>query len=221
MTASRTLLVHCHPDPDSLSAAIRDEVRTAATARGGTCDLIDLYADGFDPVMGRAEWRGYHDETANLAPIHAHAERIAAADTLLFTYPTWWFGLPAMLKGWLDRVLVPGFAFGMPGPDHGPRPGLTHIRRIGVFTTCGASRGASFVMGMPGRRTLLRGLRANCHPAARTCYHALYRIDSASDAQRGAFLAKVPARVERLMGRRRVLPAASLARRRVGPPSAT
>jgi putative NADPH-quinone reductase len=164
--------------------------------------------------MRRPEWRAYHDEAANLAPVRDHAERVAAADTLLFTYPTWWFGLPAMLKGWLDRVLVPGFAFGMPGPDHGPRPGLTHIRRVGVFTTCGASWTMSQLMGMPGRRTLLRGLRANCHPGARTCYHALYQIDSAPAAARAAFLERIPARVERLLGRPSG-PASSLARRRL------
>ena len=221
MTAApaRVLVVHCHPCPDSLGGAIRDAVCDALQARGDRVDLVDLYAEGFDPVMTRDEWRGYHDEARNVGPVRAHAERVAAADALIFTYPTWWFGPPAMLKGWLERVMVPGFAFGMPTAERGPRPGLTHIHRIGIFTTCGASWAVSHLVGMPGRRILLRGLRANCHPAARTAYHALYRIDSAPRTACEAFLARVPPRLDRLMGRTAARPAPSLARRRLRGPA--
>ena len=213
----RALVVHCHPCPDSLSGAVNAAVCEALAARGDAVDLLDLYAGGFDPAMSREEWLGYHDEAANLRPVRPHAERVARADALLFTYPTWWFGPPAMLKGWLERVMVPGFAFGMPTADRGPRPGLTHIRRLGVFTTCGATWTMSHLVGMPGRRMLLRGLRANCHPAVRTAYHALYKIDTAPEAARRAFLDAIPKRVDRLMGASRApTRAASLARERLG-----
>lgn len=215
MSAARVLVVHCHPSPESLAAAVRDAVCDALRDRGDRVDLLDLYAEGFDPAMSRAEWEGYHEEGPNLAPIRPHAERLAEAEALIFTYPTWWFGQPAMLKGWLERVMVPGFAFVMPDASRGPRPGLTHIRRIGVFTTCGASRLTSHLVGLPGKRILLRGLRGNCHPGARTCYHALYEIDSAPREKCAAFLARIPQRIDRLLGARTLpLPTAgSLARR--------
>ena len=196
----RTLVVFCHPCQDSFAAAIRDAVCDAVRAAGHDPDLLDLYAEGFDPVMRSAERKGYHEEGSNLAPVRAHAERLARADAVIFVYPTWWFGLPAMLKGWLDRVLVPGFAFEMPTERYGPRPGLTHIRRVGVFTTCGATRSASWLMGSPGRRTLLRGFRSNCHPAARTLYAAIYKIDTAPAADRTRYLQSVERKVARLLG---------------------
>jgi NAD(P)H dehydrogenase (quinone) len=81
-------------------------------------------------------------------------------EALIFVYPTWWFGQPAMLKGWLDRVLVPGVAFTMPCPQT-KRFGhtLKHIRHLGVFTTCGASFWLTKLIGSPGKRILMRGLR--------------------------------------------------------------
>jgi NAD(P)H dehydrogenase (quinone) len=72
-----------------------------------------------------------------------------------------------MIKGWLDRVLVPGLAFLMPdGQNDDIRPGLTHITRLGVFTTCGASFWLTRMVGAPGKRTLLRGVRLICAKGA-------------------------------------------------------
>ena len=93
---------------------------------------------------------------------------------MVFIYPTWWYGLPAMLKGWLERVMVPGFAFEITASLLGPRPKLRHINRLLVLTTCGASPLLSWVMGQPGRRTLLRGFRSLCSTVCRTKYVALY-----------------------------------------------
>jgi putative NADPH-quinone reductase len=201
----RVLVVYCHPCPESFCAAIRDAVCDALRRGGHEVDLLDLYAEGFEPAMPPDERRGYHDAGPNLTPVRRHAERVARADGLVFVYPTWWFGLPAMLKGWLDRVLVPGFAFVL-RPRGAPRPGLVHIRHVGVFTSCGASWPASWLIGFPGRRTLLRGLRANCHPRARTTYRAIYRIDTADAAAREAFLSSIPGNVARLMRRVRGAP---------------
>jgi hypothetical protein len=76
--------------------------------------LRDLYAEGFDPVLSAREHEIYEDEAINRDPVASHCDDLAWCDTLIFVYPTWWYGLPAMIKGWLDRVLVPGVAFLMP-----------------------------------------------------------------------------------------------------------
>jgi putative NADPH-quinone reductase len=199
----RVLLVYCHPCPESYTAAIRDAVHSSVVALGHECDIVDLYAEGFDAAMGREERRGYHEEGPNLAPVRDHAERLARADALVFVYPTWWFNLPAMLKGWLDRVLVPGFAFVMPTHSNRPKPGLTHIRHVGAFTTCGADFVTSCLMGFPARRTLLRGVRSNCHPLARTAYSAIYKIDTSSHVERIRHLEAIPQQVEKLLAPRR------------------
>lgn len=196
----KALVVHCHPDPASFTAAVRDKVVERLTAAGAEIRVIDLYAEGFDPVLTQADWRGYLDAPANRAPVAAHVEALAWCDTLVFTYPTWWYGLPAMLKGWLDRVLLPDVAFLMPDADNkNIRAGLTHITRLGVFTTCGASRWLTALVGAPGRRTLLRGVGYLCAPDRRSAFAAHYSMDSASPRALKRHLKRVDRRMSRLL----------------------
>ena len=195
---TRALLIHCHPRPESFTAAVRDTVLTTLAAKGAETRLTDLYAEGFDPALTASEHETY--ETADHTHVARHAANIAWADTLIFTYPTWWYGLPAMLKGWLDRTMLPGLAFHMPaGPNETIRPGLTHITRLGVFTTCGASRTLTFLMGAPGKRTLLRGIGALCTRTRRTAFAAHYLMDSSTPQSRAAHLARVARKTERLI----------------------
>ena len=194
----RALVVYCHPDPASFTAAVRDVVLEHLRAAGAEIRLHDLYAEGFQPCLTQAEWQGYLDTPTNRAPVDEAATDIEWCDTLIFVYPTWWYGLPAMLKGWLDRVLLPDVAFLMPdGVNKTIRPGLTHITRLGVFTTCGASRWLTYFVGAPGKRTLLRGVRLLCAKRARTAYAAHYLMDSSTSDSRAAHLI----RVGRAMGR--------------------
>ncbi len=187
----RILVVHCHPASDSFSAALRDVAVETLRAGGHELRLTDLYSQGFDPVMSEAEWRCYADPDCNRNPVASHVDDILWAEALLFVYPTWWFGLPAMLKGYLDRVWIPHVTFDIPTETSGMRPRMQHIGRIGVITTCGASWLVSKLMGEPGRRTILRGIRALCLPGCRTSYLAHYRMDSSTPESRRRYLAKV------------------------------
>ncbi|MEM8623173.1 MAG: NAD(P)H-dependent oxidoreductase [Pseudomonadota bacterium] len=197
--AMRLLVVHCHPDPQSFGAAVRDRVLAGASRAGHEVDLMDLHAEGFDPVMSCEERRGYHTPVENERPVAAHIARLRAAEGLIFVYPTWWYGQPAMLKGWLDRVFVPGVAFEMPLPGQPIRGGLKNIRLVGAISTLGSPWWWwTFAMRAPGRRILLTGVRAICNPRARTFWLALHGMDSATDAQRTRFLDRVEARVARL-----------------------
>lgn len=196
---TRALVVHCHPDPGSFTAAVRDAVVARLRARGAEVRVIDLYAEGFDPALSLGEWRGYA-EAAGRAALETHAEAILWCDALLFTYPTWWYGPPAALKGWLDRALLPGVAFHLEGPDSRSfRPGLRHVRRLGAFTTCGASRWVTWMVGSPGRRTLLRGVGLLCHPRARRAFVAHYLMDASTPESRARHLARVERAVDRLL----------------------
>lgn len=197
----RALVVYCHPKDDSFTAAVRDVVLARLAAAGAEVRLADLYADGFNPVLTAAEWSGYGDIPANRLPVAQAVDDLLWCDTLIFVYPTWWYGLPAMLKGWLDRVMLPEVAFLMPdGPNRTIRPGLTQIRRLGVFTTCGASRWLTWAVGAPGKRTLMRGIGLLCAPRKRTAYAAHYLMDSSTPASRARHLALVAARMDRLIG---------------------
>ncbi|MFM7507757.1 MAG: NAD(P)H-dependent oxidoreductase, partial [Rubrivivax sp.] len=101
----RLLVVFCHPDPESFGAALLRTATTALQAAGHELRVIDLYAEGFDPVFSRAEKRSYLTDTAqNVAGVAVHVEALRWAEGWIAVYPTWTYGLPAMFKGWLDRV---------------------------------------------------------------------------------------------------------------------
>lgn len=194
----RILIVYSHPVPESFNAAVRDTALESLRQGGHEVRLLDLYADGFDPVMGAQERRDYHTEDLNENPVREHIALIRWAEGLLFVYPTWWYGLPAMLKGWLDRVWVPHVTFSMPVDNQPIQPLMTHIRFLGAVTTCGAPWWWSKVVGEPGRRTILRGIRALCAKRCRTLWQAHYKMDSSTDASRKAFLAIIRRKLSRI-----------------------
>lgn len=203
----RALVVYCHPSPRSFTAAVRDLVLAKLTSAGAEVRLHDLYASGFSPVLTREEWEGYLSCPDNCGPVSQEVQDIRWCDTLIFVYPTWWYGLPAMLKGWLDRVLLPDVAFLMPDGAHKTiRPGLRHISRLGVFTTCGASRWLTFVVGAPGRRTLRRGVGLLLTLRHRRAFAAHYLMDSSTPESRRAHLSSVSAQMDKLIGRRVPVP---------------
>ncbi|MCE8008668.1 NAD(P)H-dependent oxidoreductase [Aestuariivita sp.] len=197
----RALVIYCHPRSESFTAAVRDVVLDRLAAAGAETRVQDLYAMGFDPVMGGPEHRDYEDETRNRQLVAVELEDLIWCDTLIFVYPTWWYGLPAMLKGWLDRVLVPGVAFLMPDAQNADiRPGLGHITRLAVFTTCGASWWLTRLIGAPGRRTILRGVHLLCARRCKRIFAAHYLMDSSTPDSRAAHLSRVGAKVDRLTG---------------------
>ncbi len=197
----RALVIYCHPRPKSFTAAVRDRVIERLESAGSEVRLRDLCAEGFDPRLTAKELEDYEDTAINTLSIARDVEDIRWCDTLIFVYPTWWYGLPAVLKGWLDRVLVPGVAFHMPDENGDIKPALTRITRLAVFTTCGASWWLTRLVGAPGRRTILRGLRILCAPRCRTAFAAHYLMDSSTDASRAKHLARVSRKTGKLIGR--------------------
>ncbi|MER5963231.1 NAD(P)H oxidoreductase [Streptomyces sp. NPDC002057] len=111
------LLVLAHPRTDSLTAQVAARQHARLTAEGHTVDLLDLYAEGFDPSLRPADEPDWEDREKTYSPeVHAHMERILAADDILVVFPVWWFSPPAVLKGWIDRVWNYGFAYGRSRP---------------------------------------------------------------------------------------------------------
>lgn len=193
----RVLLVFCHPVPESYCAALRDRAVAALGRSGHDVDLIDLCHDGFDPVMDAQEKRAYHEAGEADHPLPDHVSRLKRAEALIFVYPTWWYGLPAMLKGWLDRVITPGVGFEIPDGPGPIRPLLSHIDKIAIVSTCGAPRWFLWWVGNPGRRTILRGIRALCARRCRTLWLAHYLMDSSTPESRAAFLDEVEKQLRR------------------------
>lgn len=184
---TRALVLFAHPCPESFSAALHSRVVQTLTARGWDVDDCDLNAEGFQPVLTEAERRGYHDPD-NVAPVQSYVDRLRAAEALVMVFPVWNFGYPAILKGFLDRVFLPGVSFRL---ENGKvRPNLTHIRKLAAVTTYGGTRMRAMLVGDPPRRCVTRAVWHVCRPD-RMRYLALYDMNRASDADRAKFLARV------------------------------
>ena len=108
-------------------------------------------------------------------------EHLRWAEGLVFVYPTWWYSLPAMLKGWIDRVWVPFATFELPQGLTPVQGRMQNIRLIGAFSTYGSPWWwVRLMSGDPGRRIIMRGLRPLCHRRCRTFWLAHYRMDSST-----------------------------------------
>ncbi len=185
----RVLLVHCHPRSDSYSFALREAALGASRGAGHEVELRDLHAEGFRPALSAAERGRYHDVPENLSGIEDHAESLRAAEWLVLVYPTWWYGMPAMLKGWFDRVWAPGVAFRLGGGAI--EPALTNIRRISVVTTYGSPTWLLWFIGWPDFKLFDRGLKRLCAKGCKLDWLYLNNMDRATAAERERFLARV------------------------------
>ena len=100
----RILVIFAHPLDDSYGAALRDIVVGTLKARGHMVDLCELYKEQFDPVLSVQERRIYKDTSANFKTVSDHVQRLRQAEGVIFVFPSWWYGMPAILKGYFDRA---------------------------------------------------------------------------------------------------------------------
>ena len=192
----RVLVVYCHPVETSFHAAMHTEVVAQLRAAGHEVDDCDLYAEGFNPVMSREERLGYHDVPANQAPLADHVRRLQWAEGIVFCFPTWCFGLPAMLKGYFDRLFMPGVAFDISDPAN-VKPMLGHLKRISAVVTYGRPRWMAMYMGDPPRKVITRYMRRMTGNTAKVDYHAYYHMNIATEPRLKKFMARVSAAMAR------------------------
>jgi len=185
----RVLVLFAHPVETSYNAALHAATVAALKASGHEVDDCDLYAEGFNPVMSRQERLDYHDEAICTAPVQGYVDRVRAAEALVICTPVWNYGYPAILKGFFDRVFLPGVSFKLINGKVAPN--LRHIRRIAAVTTYGGSRFRTILMGDPPRRFFKRALRALVAPLAKAKYLALYDMNRNDEATLKAFLGRV------------------------------
>ncbi len=186
----RILVIYAHPVEISYNAALHQEVLGNLRNAGHEVDDCDLYLEDFNPVLSRAERLGYHEVPGNRVPVQRYVDRLLWAEALVFCFPTWCFGMPAMLKGFFDRVLMPGVAFDISDP-HNVKPALTHIKRISAVVTYGRPRWTALLMGDPPRKSITRYLRLLTGGRARVDYHAYYHMNIATPERLTAFKARV------------------------------
>lgn len=215
---AKILVVHCHPVPDSYSAAIANTFIDSAKNSGHEVRKISLYEHPFDPTkcyrpnLSRSERENYFfgldfkgDGEQNLkksyqlaTEVQSHLDLLRWCDTLVFIYPTWWMNTPASLKGFFDRTLLAGFAWEFPSKTTsqsaaslGLVPKLTSIKQIVAISTYGASQRIVTLAGDNGRSMISNAVRHSVCPHASVLWVGLYGIDTATSKQREVFLDQV------------------------------
>lgn len=129
----RTLLVVAHPDPDALIHGMVGCFARRLAQSGSELDLVDLYKDDFSPVVGAEEYSEWQSQAVP-DEIAGYQQRLKAADNLVLAYPVWWATPPAIMQGWLQRVMTNGFAFAF--DENGQRGLLSH--RAGLMVNVGS-----------------------------------------------------------------------------------
>ncbi|WP_274628466.1 NAD(P)H-dependent oxidoreductase [Arvimicrobium flavum] len=189
------LVLFAHPVETSFNASLHRMIIDRLTAAGHTVDDCDLYAEDFDPRLTRAERLNYQDVGNNVEPVRGYVERLQRAEGLVLCYPVWNYGYPAILKGFFDRVFLPGVTFKL--VDGKAWPSLHNIRRVEAVTSYGGSRLRAMLMGDPPRKLVKRLMRSTVKPGAPVGFSAHYSMNLSTAASREAFKAKVAARMDR------------------------
>jgi NAD(P)H dehydrogenase (quinone) len=186
----RVLILFANPASTSFGAALHQKVIEALRGGGHEIDDCDLYAEAFDPVLSEQDRLVYRDTSLNRARVAPYADRLLAAEALILVYPVWNEGFPAILKGFLDRVFIPGVSLTI-SLDGSATPSLGNVKRMAAVCTYGGNRLTSFMMGDPPRRVVKRLLRAMPGHAVRCDYLAHYDMNHTTPDRRAAFLARV------------------------------
>jgi putative NADPH-quinone reductase len=185
----RVLVIFAHPVETSYQAALHKVVVENLRAAGHEVDDCDLYAENFNPVMSREERLNYHDEVVCTKPVQGYVDRVRAAEALVLNFPVWNYGYPAIMKGFFDRVFLPGVSFQLKNGK--VRPHLHNIRKLAAVVTYGGDRFRTFIMGDAPKKSVKRALRGVIHPLARTRYIALHDLNRADEAKRARFMERV------------------------------
>ncbi len=190
------LVIHAHPDPESFNTALRERAVASLDRAGHRVEVIDLYGTGYNPAMSEQEHIDYYTNGVAHpdAVVAAHIEQLKRAQMLVFVYPTWWSGLPAIMKGWLDRTFLPEVAFTLGDETDGKaevRPNLTNVTRLVGITTYGSKRSDVALLGDAGRRTVTRTVRLVCAKRCRTTWLGLHQLDTSTAEERAAFLDRI------------------------------
>ncbi len=187
----RWLVVRSILDPSSVEARGGDALVESLQASGHDVDEIDLIAEGFNPCMTGDEHVNY-DQIGLDHPdpmVAKHIELVKAADGLAFVFPSGW-SVPAPLKGWVERTLLPevGFVFSPRTNLLGPNLNVAHLA---VVTTSEHPRRHRLTFGDPARRVVTRSIRSMCRRRCKTTWLSLYDRSTATPAEEDAFVGAV------------------------------
>jgi putative NADPH-quinone reductase len=190
----KILVLYAHPVETSFNAALHRTIVERLIASGHVVDDLDLYAEDFDPRLTRTERLAYHDPRGRHDAVDPYVRRLLDAEALVLSFPVWNYGFPAILKGFFDRVFLPGVSFRM--VDGKATPSLHNIRKVAAVTTYGGSWFRAALMGNPPKKLIHRMLRLTVKPGAPVSYLAHYSMNLSTQESREKFMARVAAKMD-------------------------
>lgn len=188
----KCLVVVTHPLKDSLCSYLAEHVVTRLVEQGHDVTVENLYQSGFDPALSSRERSAYYDEPYDSSGVAEQVCRLQNAEAIVLVYPTWWFGFPAMLKGWFDRVWSPGIAYEHANDLGSIQPRLDNLRHVLAVTTLGSPWWVDrLVMWQPVKRVLKMGLLGACSRGVRLSYLSLYQSENVEEARVARFAFRI------------------------------
>lgn len=175
----KCLVVVTHPLKQSLCNSLASDTILTLQYCGHDVTVENLYESGFNPALSAAERTSYYGSAFDESDLASEIDSLRAAEALILVFPTWWFGFPAMLKGWFDRVWAPGVAYDH-ATDFGPiKPRLSKLRQVVVVTTMGSPWWVDWlVMHRPVRRILKTAILGTCTVKCAFKMHTLYKSEN-------------------------------------------
>ncbi len=200
----RVLVVHAHPVETSYNRSLFNAVCETLAAKGDEVDALNLYDEGFerrDEPRGAARLsrRAGQPHAAELKP---YVDRLRACDKIVFVHPVWNYGYPAILKGFFDRIFLPGVSASCSRAATGRTrasscPAMKNITKVAYITTYGGDRFRTWLMGDPPRRLAMRWAWVTFGTRMPPKYLALYDMNNQTEAGLKRFIGRVRREMER------------------------
>ncbi|NJM42926.1 MAG: NAD(P)H-dependent oxidoreductase [Brachymonas sp.] len=188
----KCLVVIAHPVDSSLCHALSRTAIEALENAGHEVTVEDLYRNEFRPALNASERQSYYSPKFDAHAIEQQVKRLLAAQAIVLVFPTWWFGFPAVLKGWFDRVWAPGIAYDHADNLGAIQPRLHQLQRALAITTLGSPGWVDrWMMWQPIKRILKTALLGTCAPQCRFEMLSLYKAERLTPAQVEAFQKRI------------------------------
>ena len=198
LTPWKCLVVTVHPLTESLCTTLTRKAVETLKSGGHQVTVENLYQDRFDPTLTKKERETYYSDTYDHSAVAQQVGRLLEAEAIVLLFPTWWFGFPAVLKGWFDRVWGPGIAYDH-ASDYGPiKPRLSRLKRLLVVTTLGAPWWVDrVVMRQPVKRIVKTAMLRSCAPQCKFEMQSLYKSESLTSDQVQRFAEQMAHRLKK------------------------
>ena len=188
----KCLVVIAHPLEDSLCQYLATKTVDHLEEKGYQVSVKDLYKINFDPVLSVQERLSYHEAKFDDTQLTADIEQLKQAQSIVLVFPTWWFGFPAILKGWFDRTWAPGHTYEHASENQPMKPSLHNLKEVKVITTLSAPWWVDkLILRQPVKKVLKMAILGGCAKNAKLTMLSLYNSQATTPQKVDKFVHKI------------------------------